>query len=53
MYSTLGSGSEVEGLGDSGLGFFSVATWMGTAIWLRSMVCCLGLDSPFSFTTQQ
>lgn len=52
MYSAVGSASEVEGLGDSGLGFFSWANWMGTAIWLRSMVCCLGLDSPFSFTVK-
>lgn len=54
LYSLLGSASEdVEGLGDSGLGFFSWASWMGTAIWLRSMVCCRGLDSPFSFTAQR
>ena len=46
--SVLGSASEVEGRGDSG--FFSWDSWMGTAIWLRSMVCCRGLTSVFSFT---
>lgn len=30
--SLLGSASDVDGLGDSGLGFFSWASWMGTAI---------------------
>lgn len=35
-----------EGSGDC---LLSVGICMGTAIWLRSMVCCRGLASAFSF----
>lgn len=50
--SELGSASEVEGFGDSGPAF-SCCSWIGTAIWLRSMVGGFGLDSAFSFTADR
>lgn len=41
----------VVGRGATGAwGLLSWAGCRGTAIWLRSMVCCRGLASPLSFT---
>jgi len=39
--------------GAGGAGLLSWAGCRGTAIWLRSMVCCRGLASPLSFTGTQ
>ena len=45
----------VEGRAGAGAGacLLSWACWRGTAIWLRSMVCCRGLASALSFTGTQ
>ena len=43
----------VQGRAGAGACLLSWACWRGTAIWLRSMVCCRGLASALSFTGTQ
>lgn len=50
IYSATNSDSTTAMEGLSGECLFSWAIWIGTAIWLKSMVGCLGFDSNFSFT---